>query len=170
MAIGQGSVTVTPIQLVRMIAAVATGGELVQPHLLKNFSAKSDRFPLAEDTVEQVTQGMYGVINEGDLATFRRYTENVDPAATLVIVTGPGGNLFFFGTPDPAEQRDRQRRRRLGRDKDPQVQRGPQRRVDESFWPDSPRNAAQDARLREAIRELVSQGMDATLAELPLTE
>ncbi len=64
-AIGQGSVTVTPIQLVRMIAAVATGGELVQPHLLKNFSAKSDRFPLAEDTVEQVTQGMYGVINEG---------------------------------------------------------------------------------------------------------
>jgi len=64
-AIGQGSVTVTPIQLVRMIAAVATGGELVQPHLLKKFSAKSDRFPLAEDTVEQVTQGMYGVINEG---------------------------------------------------------------------------------------------------------
>jgi len=64
-AIGQGSVTVTPIQLVRMIAAVATGGELVQPHLLKNFSAKSDRFPLTEDTVEQVTQGMYGVINEG---------------------------------------------------------------------------------------------------------
>jgi hypothetical protein len=48
--------------------------------------------------------------------------------------------------------------------------RGPHRRVDESFWPESPRNAAQDARLREAIRELVSQGMDATLAELPLTE
>jgi penicillin-binding protein 2 len=64
-AIGQGSVTVTPIQLVRMIAAVATGGDLLQPHLLKNFSAKADRFPLAEDTVEQVTQGMYGVINEG---------------------------------------------------------------------------------------------------------
>ena len=64
-AIGQGSVMVTPIQLVRMIAAVANGGDLVQPHLLKNFSAKTDRFPLAEDTVEQVTQGMYGVINEG---------------------------------------------------------------------------------------------------------
>ena len=64
-AIGQGAVMVTPIQLVRMIAAVATGGNLVQPHLLKTFSAKTDRFPLAEDTVEQVTQGMYGVINEG---------------------------------------------------------------------------------------------------------
>jgi penicillin-binding protein 2 len=64
-AIGQGAVTVTPIQLVRMIAAVATGGELLQPHLLKNFTAKTDHFQLSEDTVEQVTQGMYGVINEG---------------------------------------------------------------------------------------------------------
>ncbi|HWX39187.1 MAG TPA: penicillin-binding transpeptidase domain-containing protein, partial [Candidatus Sulfotelmatobacter sp.] len=64
-AIGQGAVTVTPIQLARTIAAVANGGNLVQPHLLKNLTTKSDQFPLAEDTVEQVTQGMYGVINEG---------------------------------------------------------------------------------------------------------
>ena len=64
-AIGQGSVTVTPVQLARMIAAVANGGDLPQPHLLKNLAAKVDHFPLAEDTVEQVTQGMYGVINEG---------------------------------------------------------------------------------------------------------
>jgi len=64
-AIGQGSVTVTPLQLVRMIAAVSNGGDLPQPHLLKNFTAKMDHFPLAEDTVERVTQGMYGVINEG---------------------------------------------------------------------------------------------------------
>ena len=64
-AIGQGAVMVTPIQLVRMIAAVASGGDLPQPHLLKNFSGKTDHFPLGEDTVERVTQGMYGVINEG---------------------------------------------------------------------------------------------------------
>jgi hypothetical protein len=36
---------------------------------------------------------VYGEIKKGDLATFQRYTENVDPAVTLVIVTGPGGNL-----------------------------------------------------------------------------
>ena len=65
-SIGQGSVMVTPIQMVRMIAAVANGGDLVQPHLMKNFTAKPDRFPLNDDTVEQVTQGMYAVINEGD--------------------------------------------------------------------------------------------------------
>src|SRR5271170_570498 len=33
-AIGQGAVTVTPIQLARMAAAVASGGTLVQPHFL----------------------------------------------------------------------------------------------------------------------------------------
>jgi hypothetical protein len=36
---------------------------------------------------------VYGEIKVADFATFQRYTENVDPAATLVIVTGPGGNL-----------------------------------------------------------------------------
>ena len=42
--------------------------------------------PVQGWTVIQV----YGVIKAGDLATFQRYTENVDPAATLVIVTRPG--------------------------------------------------------------------------------
>jgi penicillin-binding protein 2 len=65
-AIGQGAVTVTPIQLARMTAAVAGGGTLLKPHLLKNLAKVSaDHFPISEDTVEQVTQGMYGVINEG---------------------------------------------------------------------------------------------------------
>ena len=65
-AIGQGAVTVTPIQLARMIAAVASGGTLVQPHFLKDYaSAKIEHFPLSDDTVEQVTQGMCGVVNEG---------------------------------------------------------------------------------------------------------
>jgi penicillin-binding protein 2 len=64
-SIGQGAVTVTPIQMARMIAAVASGGNLVQPHFMKNFTAKTERFPLDENTVEKVTQGMYGVINEG---------------------------------------------------------------------------------------------------------
>jgi penicillin-binding protein 2 len=48
-----------------MIGAVASGGDLPQPHLLKNLATKRDRFPLGDETVEQVTQVMYGVINEG---------------------------------------------------------------------------------------------------------
>jgi hypothetical protein len=45
--------------------------------------------PVPGWTVIQV----YGVIKPDDLATFERLTENVDPDKTLVIVTGPGGNL-----------------------------------------------------------------------------
>ncbi|HKS66385.1 MAG TPA: penicillin-binding protein 2 [Candidatus Acidoferrales bacterium] len=69
-AIGQGAVMATPVQLARMIAAVANGGRLVQPHLLKDDAdVKTTTFPLSDDTVEQVTQGMYGVVNEPDGTT-----------------------------------------------------------------------------------------------------
>jgi hypothetical protein len=45
--------------------------------------------PVPGWTVIQV----YGEIKPDDFATFERYTVWADPAATLVIVTGPGGNL-----------------------------------------------------------------------------
>ena len=77
-AIGQGAVTTTPIQLARMIAGVASGGAFVQPHLLKNFpNVHTDHFPLSEDTIQQVTDGMYGVVNEGGTAAHVRL-ENVE--------------------------------------------------------------------------------------------
>ncbi|HVB36533.1 MAG TPA: penicillin-binding protein 2 [Candidatus Acidoferrales bacterium] len=65
-AIGQGATEVTPLQLLRTISGIASGGVFYQPHLLKDFSpVKVTRFPLADNTVEQVTDGMYGVVNEG---------------------------------------------------------------------------------------------------------
>ncbi|HXZ12909.1 MAG TPA: penicillin-binding protein 2 [Candidatus Sulfotelmatobacter sp.] len=72
-AVGQGAVTTTPIQLARMIAGVASGGAFVQPHLLKNFpNPRVDHFELSDATVEKVTQGMYGVVNEGGTAAGAR--------------------------------------------------------------------------------------------------
>ena len=72
-AVGQGAVTTTPIQLARMIAAVASGGLLAEPHMLKNFpNPRVDHFPISDDTVEKVTQGMYGVVNEGGTAAGAR--------------------------------------------------------------------------------------------------
>jgi penicillin-binding protein 2 len=69
-AIGQGAVTATPVQLARMIAAVASGGSLIRPHLLKNATdLKTGSFPLSDNTVEQVTDGMWGVVNEPDGTT-----------------------------------------------------------------------------------------------------
>jgi penicillin-binding protein 2 len=78
-AIGQGSVTVTPIQMARMIVTVASGGTLVQPHLLKNLATvKEGHFPISDDAVEQVTQGMYGVINEGGGTGYSLRLQNVE--------------------------------------------------------------------------------------------
>jgi penicillin-binding protein 2 len=65
-SIGQGAVTATPLQLAYMVGGVASGGVFNQPHLLKDAAHVGEvRVDLAEDTVEQVTQGMYGVVNEG---------------------------------------------------------------------------------------------------------
>ena len=70
-AIGQGATEVTPIQLLRTVSGIAMGGVFYQPHLLKDFSpVKVMRFPLSENTVQQVTDGMYGVVNEGGTGIF----------------------------------------------------------------------------------------------------
>ncbi len=64
-SIGQGAVMVTPIQLARMVAAVANSGTLIPPHLLKDATGlKAGSFPLSEETVQTVTDGMWGVVNE----------------------------------------------------------------------------------------------------------
>lgn len=68
-SIGQGAMTSTPLQLARMIGGVAMGGIFKQAHLLKNAAnLTEERLPLSETTVEKVTQGMYGVVNEGGTA------------------------------------------------------------------------------------------------------
>ncbi|MGA8103362.1 MAG: penicillin-binding protein 2, partial [Candidatus Acidiferrales bacterium] len=78
-AIGQGAVTATPVQMARVIGGIASGGVFIQPHLLKNFpSPHVDRFPLSENTVEKVTDGMYGVVNEAGGTASHLKLENVE--------------------------------------------------------------------------------------------
>lgn len=71
LAIGQGPIDVTPVQLIRSISGIAMGGVFYQPHLLKNFnSVKVVHFPISQSTVNEVTAGMYGVVNEGGTGIF----------------------------------------------------------------------------------------------------
>ncbi len=75
-AIGQGAVVATPLQLARMIGAVAWGGTLSRPHLafrdqllalgVDPPDAASENFPLGESTLQALTSGMWGVVNEGE--------------------------------------------------------------------------------------------------------
>ena len=64
-AIGQGAITTTPLQLARLIGGIASGGVFRQPHMLKDTqNVGEEKFPLSEHTIEGITDGMYGVINE----------------------------------------------------------------------------------------------------------
>jgi len=65
-AIGQGAVTVTPIQLASAIGGIASGGAWYRPHLVKNAAQEQPRRgELNPDNVAKVISGMYGVVNEG---------------------------------------------------------------------------------------------------------
>src|SRR5271168_5123857 len=64
-AVGQGAVTTTPLQLARMIGGIASGGVFKQPHLLKDAqNVGEQRVAISEPTVEKITDAMWGVVNE----------------------------------------------------------------------------------------------------------
>ena len=70
-AIGQGQVSVTPLQMARVVAAIANGGSLVRPHLVR--SAGETRIPpepprpivISAETVATVKEGLRAVVAEG---------------------------------------------------------------------------------------------------------
>jgi penicillin-binding protein 2 len=65
-AVGQGAVVATPLQLARTIGGIAMGGVFKQPHMILNAKdVPEQRFAISEDTTEKVTQAMFGVVNEG---------------------------------------------------------------------------------------------------------
>ena len=75
LAIGQGALTVTPLQLAYSIGGITSGGYFARPHLIswKDLTAlgrptpnpSEIRFPLQDETVTLITNAMYGVVNEG---------------------------------------------------------------------------------------------------------
>ncbi len=66
-AIGQGAVAVTPLQLARLIGGIAMGGIWHTPHLLRSGTAtdKPHEWALNPENVQRIRDGMYAVVNEG---------------------------------------------------------------------------------------------------------
>ncbi len=66
-AIGQGALIVTPLQLARAIGGMAVGGKWYQPHMTKRplDQVKVAEWALNPENVKTVVDGMYGVVNEG---------------------------------------------------------------------------------------------------------
>jgi penicillin-binding protein 2 len=73
-AIGQGAVTVTPLQLAKAIGGVAVDGKWYQPHLVTKTLADVpvSEWALNADHVKTVVDGMYGVVNEYGTGTRAR--------------------------------------------------------------------------------------------------
>jgi len=75
LAIGQGALTVTPLQLAYSIGGITSGGTFATPRLVstQELEARGRKVPqraavhvaLAEETVAAVTDALYGVVNEG---------------------------------------------------------------------------------------------------------
>ncbi|MHB1284975.1 MAG: penicillin-binding protein 2 [Leptospirales bacterium] len=72
-AIGQGYLTVTPLQMARLMGVVATRGVLVKPHIFLSFDehpsksqpqAVGDRLPFANGAFGPLREGLWAVVNE----------------------------------------------------------------------------------------------------------
>lgn len=94
-SVGQGDVTVTPLQIARLYAAIANGGSVVQPHLTKAILNRAGgikqtlpaRDPRRVDlkangAYEGVWQGLFQAVNNGDgtsKGVFNNWPTNVYP-------------------------------------------------------------------------------------------
>lgn len=79
-SVGQGSVNVTPLQLLRAEAGIMMGGRFCTPHVfkeakatnlapLKSYEGKTETMRLSASTVDLVSYGAWGVVNAGGTGT-----------------------------------------------------------------------------------------------------
>ena len=76
MAIGQGEIAVTPIQMAQLYAAIGNGGTIYRPQLVQSISAPSQNpvfifqpevvaaLPVSQNTLASVRSGLWQVVNE----------------------------------------------------------------------------------------------------------
>jgi penicillin-binding protein 2 len=79
-AIGQGLLNTTPIQIARGTAAIANGGFLVTPHLVEGAVDEKDlpRVAIDPENLALVRDGMHGVMSPGGTAYWRAHVEGIE--------------------------------------------------------------------------------------------
>lgn len=63
LAIGQHELMTSPIQVARLLAAVANGGKLVVPHLVSADREEPEVVPLSPSTLSEVRKGLHSVVH-----------------------------------------------------------------------------------------------------------
>lgn len=98
MAIGQGDVLATPLQIARMTAAVANGGKLVTPHIVnrvvapdgttvRTITPKLEEVGVSEEYIQVIREGMLGSV---------QYGAGARGAIAAASVAGKTGTAEFF--------------------------------------------------------------------------
>jgi penicillin-binding protein 2 len=105
-SIGQGALTVTPIQLAYAIGGLANGGVWMKPHVVRESKTMEParRANINIENAMQVVNGMYGVVNEGGTAALSRI-----PGLEFCGKTGSAqlaSNEFLKGTAAGREMKD----------------------------------------------------------------
>ncbi|GAB4223537.1 MAG: penicillin-binding protein 2 [Acidobacteriota bacterium] len=104
-AIGQGPLLVTPLQMAVVAAAIANGGQRVHPHLLPGAGAPGEPVGLDQAALEHIRRGMRDVV-ESDRGTARRARvrgiEVAGKTGTAQVVrlgekNDPGDHAWFIG-------------------------------------------------------------------------
>jgi len=70
-AIGQYALQVTPLQMVRAIAAIANGGTLVTPTVIKGKMGATKQVGFSKETRDIVVSGMQQAVNDSEVGTAR---------------------------------------------------------------------------------------------------
>lgn len=104
-AIGQGAVTVTPIQMARLYAAVANGGWLVTPHLVEQPTSRT-WIGLRPETLRTLRLGLRQVVTEGTAKILNDPTLPPVAGKTGTAEDPPRQDHAWFGGYAPADKPD----------------------------------------------------------------
>lgn len=74
-AIGQYAVQITPLEAVRMTAAIANGGRLLKPTVLKGAPVSGSSIAIGQEALRIAREGMRLGVNEGTSIGLKPYTE-----------------------------------------------------------------------------------------------
>ncbi|MGQ9675769.1 MAG: penicillin-binding protein 2 [Chloroflexota bacterium] len=112
MAIGQGFVTATPLQMVNVVAAAVNGGTLYQPQLVReitdaegkevrSFAPKVIRdLPISKENLDYIKQGLRANMLTGTTPWGTSYTGTAYTAEVRGINMGGKTGTAEYGTPD----------------------------------------------------------------------
>jgi penicillin-binding protein 2 len=100
MSIGQGYLQTSPLQVARMFAVPANGGDLVKPHLLKDDGdAKKWRqsLNLKPSTIKVLREGLRAVVDGGTAPSLNSPTIPPSAGKTGTAEAPPGENHVWYG-------------------------------------------------------------------------